>query len=348
MTDKSTLVSYLIPRLSKQVENAATDALGYILNKSPRSMEALCDLLREGEFDIGPITRVETQVTYEDGSRPDMAGYGRGNVKCLLVEAKFWAALLEDQASGYARQFDYPGPAVLLFIAPELRLSTLWAEIENQMERHSSLQLIDSPPGMRKARVIWTEPGDTDLQLVLVSWIRLLDSMAALAGNGDVGSDIRQLRGLAERIDEGAFLPVHCKELSPDFARRIVGYNRLVDDVVHSRGVPEKWMNTDRLMATPQRWGYGRYFRFSGVASDFWFGVNHERWATNGDTPLWLRADSPVQGSIDDIARVLNVEIHDLWVPIHPKLGAEYTEVVDDVVLQLKAIAKIIGACLTT
>ena len=348
MTDKSTLVSYLVPRLSKQLENAATDALGYILNKSPRSMEALNDLLGKGEFDIEPITRVGAQVTYEDGSRPDMTGYGRGNVKRLLVEAKFWAALLEDQASGYARQFDHPGPAVLLFIAPELRLSTLRAEIENQMERHSNLQLIDSPPGTRRARVIWTESGDTELQLVLVSWVRLLDSMAALTGDGDVGSDIRQLRGLAERLDEGAFLPVHCKELSPDFARRIVGHNRLVDDVVQSRGVPEKWINTDRLMATPQRWGYGRYFRFSGVASDFWFGVNHERWATKGDTPLWLRADSPVQGSVYDIARELNVEIHDLWVPIHPKLGPEYIDVLDDVVSQLKAIAKIVGARLTT
>ena len=48
-----------------------------------------------------------------------MAGYDEKNVKRLLVEAKFWAALLEGQASGYAGQFDEPGPAALLFISPK-------------------------------------------------------------------------------------------------------------------------------------------------------------------------------------------------------------------------------------
>ena len=110
MADNATLMAYLVPRLTRQVENAATDALNYILNRDTGSMQALNDLLREGGFDIEPIDRVETQVTYEDGSRPDMAGYDKDNVKRVLVEAKFWAALLEDQASGYARQYDQPGP----------------------------------------------------------------------------------------------------------------------------------------------------------------------------------------------------------------------------------------------
>ena len=89
-------------------------------------MRALNDLLREGGFDVGPIARVETQVTHEDGSRPDMAGYDENNLKRLLVEAKFGAALLEGQASEYARQLDQPGPATLLFIAPEVRIPMLW------------------------------------------------------------------------------------------------------------------------------------------------------------------------------------------------------------------------------
>ena len=135
MADDSTLMAYLVPKLTSQVENAATDALAYILNRSAGSMQALNELLGEGGFDIEPVTRVETQVTYEDGSRPDMAGYDKGNVVRLLVEAKFWAALLEGQASGYAQQFDQPGPAVLLFIAPQLRFPTLWTEIGDRWTR---------------------------------------------------------------------------------------------------------------------------------------------------------------------------------------------------------------------
>ena len=69
------------------MENAATEALGYILNSTVGSMQALNDLLREDGFDIEPIVRVETQVTYEDGSRPDMAGYDKNDVKRLLVHS---------------------------------------------------------------------------------------------------------------------------------------------------------------------------------------------------------------------------------------------------------------------
>ena len=35
MADSDTLMAYLVPRLTAQVENAATEALGYILNRSP-------------------------------------------------------------------------------------------------------------------------------------------------------------------------------------------------------------------------------------------------------------------------------------------------------------------------
>ena len=338
MADNDTLVAFLVPKLTSQVENAATDALGYILNRSTRSMQALNDLLSEGGFDIEPITRVETQVTYEDGSRPDMAGYDKNNVKRLLVEAKFWATLLDEQASGYAQQFDEPGPAVLLFICPEVRIQTLLVEIRRQMEKQSELEFINSSPGVQRAKITGTER-----HLMLVSWGRLLSRMADLAGDANVEADIRQLRGLAQRQDAEAFLPMHSEELSPDLPRRVVGYNQLADDVVNSRGVPQNWMTTRGLQATSRRYGYGRYFRFSGVEWIFWFGVNHERWARNADTPLWLKIYDSNQASMDEIGRELNVQVQDDWIPIHPKLGVEYDQVLDDVVSKLKVVAKIAG-----
>ena len=390
MTDHATLMAYLVPRLTKQVENAATEALGYILNRAPGPMRALNDLLREGGFDVGPIARLETQVTHEDGSRPDMAGYDENNLKRLLVEAKFGAALLEGQASEYARQLDQPGPATLLFIAPEVRIPMLWVEIDRQMAREGrlpksptsvipakagihprhgarsqprkqsntppvptrrwilGLELIDSPPGVKRARVAWTEPGDTELQLVLVSWVRLLDRMDALAGDEDVKSDIRQLRGLAHEQDEQVFLPIHAEDIGPDIGRRVVSYNQLVDDAVDARGVPQRWMSVEGLAATAQRYGYGRYLRFSGLDGDFWFGVNHERWAVSGDTPLWLRVCDRTGVNMDEIGRELKVRVQDEWIPVRLKTGVEYEEVLNDVVSQLKAIARIIGADLTT
>ena len=329
MADGSTLMAYLVPRLTRQVENAATDALAYILNRSAGCMQALNDLLSEGGVTIEPIASVATQVTYEDGSRPDMAGYDVNKAKRLLVEAKFWASLLEDQASGYARQFDQPGPAVLMFISPEIRVPTLWAEITRQIKKQSTLEPIDFALGVQRAKVIdpKLEEVGIELQLVLVSWARLLDRLDASTTNDRVRSDIHQLRGLAQTQDSQAFLPIHSEELSPKLGHRQVWYKQLVDDVVDSRGAPEGWIDIQGLRVTPQWYGYGRYGRFPGVEGHFWFGVNHERWAVEGDTPLWLYVDhgNQMKG----------------WTPIYPKLGVEYHEVLDDVISQLKARAKL-------
>ena len=337
MADNNTLISYLVPRLTIQVENAATDALGYIVNKSSDSMQALNELLSEGGFGVEKIVRVETQVTHEDGSRPDMAGYDKNNVMRLLVEAKFWAALSEGQASGYARQFNQTGPSVLLFVSPEVRIPTLWAEIKRQLEEQCALEPVESTSGVPRARVI-----DEELHVMLVSWIGLLDRMEALAGDDGIKSDIRQLRDLAEAQDTNAFLPIRSEELSPSLAHRLVSYTQLVDDVV-TAGL-EGWVDTQGLRATPQWYGYGRYFCFVGVEPAFWFGINYERWAASGDTPLWLSVPDTIQIEADEVGRELNVQVQDGWIPIYPKLGVEYPQVLADVASKLEAIAKIVGA----
>ena len=81
--------------------------------------------------------------------------------------------------------------------------------------------------------------------------------------NSLVASDIRQLRGLAQRQDDEAFQPMKTAEFSPSVPRRLQGLNRLIDDVVDSRGCPEGWMSVEGFRATAQRDGYGRYFGFT-------------------------------------------------------------------------------------
>ena len=179
---------------------------------------------------------------------------------------------------------------------------------------------------------------------MLLSWTRLLKQMAAQVNDAAVEKDIQQLRGLVLQQDEEAFLPIHAKDLSPDFARRVVGYNRLVDDAVDNRGVKDGWMDISNARATPQSYGYGRYFRFFNLPGYCWFGINHERWAKKGDTPLWLLIGDDVYADMDEIGRELNVRVEDRWLPIYPKPGVEYAEVLDAVAAQLRAIARIVGA----
>ena len=347
MSDDSSLMAHLVPRLTPQVENAATEGLAYILNSSDGTMQALNDLLREGGFAIEPVVRVSTQVTFPDGSIPDMAGYDKSNRLRLVVEAKFWHSLSEDQTSGYAQLLNQPGPATLLLIAPEPRIPTLWAEIHRHIEQHSRLEPIESPLGMRRAKVIWTKPRDTEIHLLLASWVRLLDRMEVSSEDDGVKSDIRQLRGFAQSQGDKGFLPISSEEMSPSLAHRLVWYNQLVDDAVYARGFQEGWLDIQGYNATSRPFGYGRYFRFRGTpVGSAWFGVNHVQWSENGDTPLWLNVPPNNHVTMDNIGEELKIPTHDQWLPIHLKTGVEYDEVLDDVVSQLKKIDEIVRALL--
>ena len=345
VTQEPTLLAHLVPKLTSQVEDAATDALAFILNKSEACRGVLDDLLRDGTFNPEPIERVETQVTYKDGSRPDMVGYDQSECKRLLVESKFWASLLQGQASGYFGQLEEDGPAVLLFIAPDSRIETLWTEIKRQMEgdeeKGVELQILETPRRVRRAKV-----AGSDKQLLLTTWSHLLDSMAnAIAGDSTVASDIQQLRGLATYQDETAFLPIHPEEFGLATPRRIRGLHRLIDDVVGARG--QGW-TTKGFQATPHRDGHGRYFGIIEIPGWLYLGIRYSLWATEGHTPLWVIISREVPFD--------TAESHDLtpsliqsgffsghfMVPIHLRTGVEYEQVLDDAVRQVKRITDLV------
>ena len=334
MADNDTLLAYLVPKLTSKVEDSATEALAYILNRSDASRKALADLVGIGAADIG---RVETQETAPDRSRPDLVCFDTSNEKRIIVEAKFWAGLMDNQPNAYLEQLPETGRSALLFVAPDVRINTLWASI-NDMASEGRIQLepVDSPDRIPTARVSGAER-----HLMLVSWTRMLNGMLAVAENSDISADVLQLRGLAQRQDEEAFLPLHSEELGPAFARRMSGFVRLVNDAVDARGVRQGFMSIQGLRATPQQYGYGRYFRFSGTEEDWWFGINHEQWATGGDTPLWLtQYERDIKISLEEVIDRTKFRVDGRWVSIYLKTGVEYDAVLDDVARQLGEIGE--------
>ena len=337
------LLTHLVPSLTNRVEDMATEALAFILNQSEACRHALDGLLRDNDFNPGPISRIETQVTDGDRSRPDMVGYDQNDAKRLLVESKFWAGLQEDQASRYFGRLESTGWGVLLFIAPDSRIDTLWTEIKRQMTSgQGSVQLAvqGDSDRIRRARIVGSEMK----RLMLVSWDQLLNNMAtAAAADARLTSDIEQLRGLARYQDEEAFQPIHPREFGLALPRRIRGLNRLIDDVVQTRD----WMRAGS--AASQREGYGRYFTFAlpfaDVPGRLFLCVNYMRWAANEETPLWLWINSEVPVNVNNLRQhvpslVEEGNIRD--VPIFLQTGVEYDRVVDDVVRQLKEIREMI------
>ena len=246
MADNDTLLAYLIPKLTSKVEDSATEALAYILKKSTASRKALADLVG---IDPAQIGRVETQVTASDGSRPDLVCFDAGNEKRIIVEAKFWAGLMDNQPNAYLEQLPESGRSALLFIAPDVRINTLWAAI-NDMAGRGGIQL---EPAHSSDRMPTAKVSGTERYLMLVGWTRMLNNMLAVAENPGISADIMQLRGLAQRQDEDAFLPLHAEELGPAFARRVKGFVRLINDAVDTRGVAEGWMSTARLSTSTSR-----------------------------------------------------------------------------------------------
>lgn len=349
MTQESAVLAYIVPRLTSRVEDAATDALAFILNKSAACRSALVHLLQDANSALPSLTNFKTQAEEEDRSRPDMVGYDQGGKKRLLVESKFWASLQPDQANGYFNKLEETGPGTLLFIAPSTRTETLWAEIRRQMETGKDafqLKPVETVELVRRARI-----ANSDKQLMLVSWALLLDRLAAaVSTDSQVASDIQQLRGLAQREDDEAFQPIDASELGPSLARRLRWTNRLIDDVIDGHGVTDGWMSVSGLRATPKRDGYGRYFRFmidgDAVPGSVFLCVNLGLWATSGDTPLWLSVGKNVP--IDAVrlrqtapSMVQNGHSGTYDVPIYLSTEVEYERVLNDVICQVRRIANL-------
>lgn len=185
-----------------------------------------------GGANVGSIDRVQTQVTSEEGGRPDLVAFGDKGAIQVLIEAKFWAGLTPNQPNRYLEQLPSGRPAALLFIAPAKRLRMLWPKLNQRAKVEFELAAESVSNNVNSVIA-----GDEKHRLLLTSWATLLEQMRTKARSaGDIAAeaDIQQLRGLADRMDADAFLPWRPVDLGPEFARRVMGLITLIDDVVNS------------------------------------------------------------------------------------------------------------------
>ena len=269
--DSSTMFAHIVSRLTNRTEDVAVEALGFILSRSEAARRALRDLLQLEGLDVGELTGAKTQVSDETRARPDLVVLGRNRKERVLIEAKFWASLTENQPNAYLARLPLDEhPSVLLFVAPEARVETLWSELHRLVERPFNWQSIDAPRDTDIKCAMVDEGGRF---LMLVSWRAVLKRMLSFAmSSGDsIEADIRQMYALCEQQDQEAFLPLKPHELAPEIPRRMLQFNKLVDDVVdlaRARNI----INTAGLNVTPRPHGYGRYLRLGSKDADVWAG----------------------------------------------------------------------------
>ena len=349
MAPGTTLFANIIPTLTNQLENVAVEALGYILVNSEAARQGLSDILRAGHSEIGPIRQIQTQLTEEDGNRPDLACTDGRGIKRVLIEAKFWAALGDSQPNHYLASLPEDGPAALLFVAPAERIETLWVDVCQRASKDYDLKHEATSGDLRSVSL-----NSGERLLMVTSWRALLDNMAVHASNvGDAQteSNIVQLRGLAIREDTDAFLPWHPEDLGQGLPRRLVHLSALVAEAAQQLQMAG-WADFGRYAWTHQLYGTGRYLLLAGVL--VWFGSNYEKWGQRGHTPLWVQFQNFDNMEQDDYEEMnirmeaFNREdaaggIDDLgWTAVYLPAGKERGAVVESLVNQLADIGRLI------
>ena len=198
---------------------------------------------------------------------------------------------------------------------------------------------------IKSARV---EYEDRKWHLMMVSWRDLLDRLDEESSTTDaVSSDIYQLKGLTERMDEVAFHQLKEEDIKQELPHLLLTLTRLIDTVIDAYGVQEGLLKVEGYRATATFDGFVRYFELVDSGVKAWFGFSYRRWSNHGISPLWFGLQGSVaNGQIDQdkysaIVRELPFTFHGLLdgsIPIDLKTGADYQEVLNYVLDQLRSI----------
>lgn len=351
----TSLLAHLAPKFTNEIERFATEALGYILSRSAGARGALQGMLKDRGVDVGTIARVQTEHKIrvkEKNARADLVGFDTTDAKRTIVECKFWAGLTEQQPNTYLEELlKNEEPSVLLFVAPESRLETLWPEIVRLGAGGGfALNEVDAATGTgwRSAVV-----NNGNHRLMLTSWRTLLKEMSGKAGDPTVESDVRQLQSLCDQQDGVAFLPLHEGELGRGFSRRVMDLRRLYDGVILR--LKEKGIADFSDLGSSNRGdrvNYGHYIRLGLSASADascipWIGICFE-FAKHRETPFWILFESGdqhlgrVREKLDAAPKGTFDVIHtanETLVPIYLRTGVEYAAVRDAVVEDIRKIS---------
>lgn len=335
----TTVLAKLVSALTTQRENAATEALAFIINQHAPARRAFGGLLSAGGTRV-EVGQVATQFFAGSEGRPDLAVYGPSGELIGLVEAKFWAGLTDAQPVGYLESLRQQGGRLLVFVAPERRMSALRHEIGDRC-RTAGLSCVDHQGAWCVA----------DSVVSFISWGGLLATLkeaCAHASDRRGMSDIEQLEGLCAAFQSEGYIPMSQAELSDrEGARQAVMLSALVTRIVDAAVLEGVVSKKGLRPSHGPHWG-GRYVGLRRAA--VWFGVTYGRWLEFGHGPLWLNFSDDRWGRAKEARRALAEWIRSdpprayecadrrVHVPILIPPGADESAVVRTAVAQIRAI----------
>ena len=123
--------------------------------------------------------------------------------------------------------------------------------------------------------------------VVVKSWSEILGTikLQLIQDNDQYLSDIDQIIGFCETVDNNAFRPFKREDFSPSNAKRISSFYDIADKVIDELK-KRALADTTNLNATPQKYGYTRYFKIGTMGISL--NVRFDFWEKIADTPFWL------------------------------------------------------------
>lgn len=335
-TFMESLLGQFYSRIRGSQEDIASTGLSYILNKSKGARDALQNVISNDTGINLPDLKYIAQSIGGNLERPDISGVTTTDEnERLIIEAKFWASLTENQPLEYLKRIGVS--SVLLFICPTLRSRSLYSEIKNRVVQ------IEIPEKSANDRLIVLP----DNKYILIkTWdeiLAVIKSNLVQEGSTSLVSDIDQLIGFCKVIDDNSFLPIQSDDLSPKYPRRLMSYCDLIDNLVEELRNNGKFM-TEKLRATPQRDGYVRFGYYEKLALTLYFSM--DLWSKNLDTPFWIGfqdsknwATTPqLIESCHKAERLIDTKIFQkdrIYFPIFPKLDVTEDIVIKDMANQI-------------
>jgi hypothetical protein len=291
----------------------------------------------------------QSQVA-KDTSRPDLEAQDAQGKPILIFENKFWAGLTPAQPVEYLQRLAAQG-GVLCFVAPQARLPLLWPELRQRATIFAGHVVVK-----REDRELKLAYVGENRSLVLTSWAFLLGQLReALESHGDLAlvADVRQLLGLAARMDTSGFIPLTAADLTSPTARHILQFCEIVNAVVDEHLLQQPFASIRGLRATGGTGWFGRYVRLHATVCFLSF--DPPLWAEEGRSPIWLRTTFPdtpdapkieqaIAGLLghDGYVRPGDVARPGVWVPLAIPEGRERDTVVSSVAEQVLKVADVL------
>ncbi len=339
MPEDKSLLSFVARRHSQGLEDAATDALYYILSRSTSARLALSHFLSHDQAPLH-IAKVSLQASAAHGATPDLSCLDRDGKMLAFVESKFWATLTHNQPVTYWESLPANRPSVLLFLAPQSRVNDdyLWNEL---VDRLSKADHEIGPADRNETRI--AAPSNTDTRhLMLTSWRSLLGFLAQRTkkdGDSQATFEISELQGLTSDV------------ITKGKPKRDENLKRLIAEAL-KRLEQSGWANTDGLSAGHGYDYYHRYHYLAGAIAAL--RIDYTAIKETPDKPLWLRfgnfVNTPPTTSTEQVRSILEGSDEPGWkmhgsqisLSINLPAGADHDATLGAIVDQMERIAQLI------